>query len=87
MRRRRMRRRGGGRASILHRSCRLHTRGIVRPPILTLRGGHMFAGGYAIVKDKNDIPGLRDNPWGEGGRGRIGKEVDVQDVAVEADGE
>ena len=78
---------GGGRALILHRSCRLHTKGIFRLPILILRGGRMFAGGYDIGKDKNDIPGLGDNPWGEGGRGRIGKEADVEGVTVEADGE
>ena len=51
---------GGGEGSILRHSRRLPTRGIVRPPILILRGEQMVVGGSAVRNYQQQRP----RPWG-----------------------
>ena len=47
----------------------------------------MFVGGSTIGNYTNDVPNLGENYRGEGGRGRIVYDADVEDVDVKADGE
>ena len=83
---------GGGRgggvcAFILHHSRQLPTGVIARPPILLLRGGHMVFVGSDVGNVNDDGPGLGDNRRRGGGRGRTGKDSDVEYIDIEADRE
>ena len=63
------------------------TGGITRPPILLLRrGGHMIVGGSVKGNDGDDGSRFREKCQDEGGRGRTGKDADIEDVDVELDG-
>ena len=47
----------------------------------------MVVGGSTIGNNDDDGPGVGDNLREGGGRQRIGKDADVEDVDVESDGE
>ena len=80
----------GGEASILRHSRRLGSvallaRGIVCPPILLLCWGGRTDVGLTATTTIEPASGI--TVGGKGGRGRTGKDADVKDVDVKADGE
>ena len=49
-------------------------------------GGCIVVGGYDSDNNNDSIPILKENHWGEGGRGRTEKYADVENVDVKANG-
>ena len=72
---------------ILGHSRLLPTRGIVRPPILIIRGGGSWSSESLLLEITTKMDPSSGITVGEGGRVRTRKYDDVEEVDVKADGE